>query len=297
MIANNNPSRIGRIKHAAHSFIALAFLFVPLLTAGLFLYNTGAGSLSAWSERGPNEEIAACKVTSDDAVLFDEPIISFTFDDGWSSMADNAAPILCDYKVASTQYVMTGELGNSAYMSPAQMDAMHTAGHEIASHSITHMDLGKASEGDVVRELEASKTALAKMGLIDPNNVSFAYPYGSHSELSDRIGKEHYASLRTTGSGEFDPSYVNTRENFDKYRIKSFTISNDTSIEEFRKFIDYTKQTNGWYVLALHQVDDSAETYSITSEQLRSLLDVTREEGVKIMTMRDALETYDGDNS
>ena len=295
MSATNNPSIFGRIKHGAHSLIALAFLFLPLVMTGLFLYNTGAGSLAAWSERSPNEQLASCKVVSRDAELFKEPVVSVTFDDGWRSVAETAAPLLCEYGVASTQYVLTGDMTNATYMSPAQVIAMHDAGHEIASHSITHMALGEAPENDVRRELESSRNTLLRMGVADADTINFAYPYGSRSETSDRIGLENYNSLRGTFGGAFDPGKLNVREGFDPKHIASYTIENDVDADTFRSILKYVKQTNGWLILALHQVDDSGQTYAITDDQLKMLLETLRDEGIKTMTVRDALESYRGD--
>lgn len=292
MIAKNSPPTIGRIKEGAHSLIALAFLFVPLVMTGLFLFNLGANTTAAWAETIPNNKIAACEVTSQEAVLFEEAIVSVTFDDGWKSVADNAAPILCEYRIPTTQYVITGNLTSSAYMSAAQLDAMNLAGHEIASHSITHMDFGKAGVDDITREFETSKQTLVKMGLAEDGAVNFAYPYGSTSALSDMIGKQHYTSMRDTLTGKFYPGLVNVREGYDPYKIIGYTVEHDTDIADIRKALQYAKQHNGWFILSLHQIDDSDTNYSISSDMFREILKTIMDENVKTMTVRDALATY-----
>jgi peptidoglycan/xylan/chitin deacetylase (PgdA/CDA1 family) len=293
MIAKNSLATMGRIKEGAHSLIALAFLFVPLVMTGLFLFNLGANTTAAWAETIPNNKIATCEVTSQEGVLFEEAIVSVTFDDGWKSVADNAAPILCEYRIPTTQYVITGNLTSSAYMSAAQLDAFNLAGHEIASHSVSHMDFGKANAIDAAREFESSKNTLVKMGLAEEGAVNFAYPYGSTSEMSDNIGKQYYTSMRDTLTGKFSPSIVNTRDGYDPYKIIGYTVENDTDIADIRKALQYAKQHKGWFILSLHQIDDTDTDYSISSEMFRSILKTIMDENVKTMTVRDALATYE----
>lgn len=292
MNAKKSSTTIGRIKEGAHSLIALAFLFVPLVMTGIFLFNIGASTAAAWVETIPNNKIAACKVVSQEAVLFEEAIVSVTFDDGWRSVAENAAPILCEYRIPTTQYVITGNLTSSAYMSAGQLDALNLAGHEIASHSISHMDFGKANAADATREFEISKDTLINMGLAEEGSVNFAYPYGSTSAVSDAIGKQHYTSMRDTLTGKFSPKLVNTREGYDPYKIIGYTVEHDTDVADIQKALQYAKKHNGWFILSLHQIDDTDTDYSITREKFRAILKIIMDENVKTMTIRDALATY-----
>ena len=77
---------------------------------------------------------------------FNEPLVSVTFDDGWLSAHDTALPIMKQYKVVSTQYIVTGILSTKGYETPSDVYDFRNAGHEIASHTLSHPDLTKVND-------------------------------------------------------------------------------------------------------------------------------------------------------
>jgi peptidoglycan/xylan/chitin deacetylase (PgdA/CDA1 family) len=57
-------------------------------------------------------------------VLFGQPLLSVTFDDGWESVYTQAMPILQRDGIRTTQYVLSGTEKDPLYMSWAQIGAM-----------------------------------------------------------------------------------------------------------------------------------------------------------------------------
>lgn len=109
-----------------------------------------------------------------------------TTDDGFSSVATIAAPILKRYSVPSVAFITTGLLGtagvepNDPYMTWEQLARLPESGITIGSHAHEHRSLGKLPLDDARREGERSK-ALIKQNLgIDID--TFAYPYGMRQD-------------------------------------------------------------------------------------------------------------------
>lgn len=114
--------------------------------------------------------------------------VAVTFDDGHACLHDLAMPIMQRHGVRSTLFAISGYLGGSstydagfgtaarAMMSADQLRAMHAAGHEIGSHTVSHPDLRTLSPDALRTELAASRRDLEH--LIGAPVNAFAYPHG-----------------------------------------------------------------------------------------------------------------------
>jgi len=116
--------------------------------------------------------------------------VAITFDDGFASVAREAAPILERLGYPATVFAVVGHLGgtNDWPTQPAQvprrplLDAeelrsLAGTGWEIGSHGLSHRPLGKADAAGVESELRDSRARLAE--LTGGTITSFAFPYGS----------------------------------------------------------------------------------------------------------------------
>lgn len=108
-----------------------------------------------------------------------------TFDDGWRSSLTTALPLLAGVGVRATFFVtpglwgaqhpdVAGEAGRLLDESEAR--ALHAAGMELGSHTLSHPDLRLLDDAELRRELEESKRSLE--GLTGELCSVFAYPYG-----------------------------------------------------------------------------------------------------------------------
>jgi peptidoglycan/xylan/chitin deacetylase (PgdA/CDA1 family) len=227
--------------------------------------------------------------------LFQEPIISITFDDGWESIYTEAAPLLTRYGVRSTQYVIGGVQGNMAYMNLEQVKHLQNSGQEIACHTMTHPDLTTLSNDSLVHELHDCQTVLSKdLGLIR----EFASPYGHSDTRTLPVIKQYYRSHRNTdgditnGVNQFD---VNTPAQFDTYNIIGVTIRHDTTVEQLKAAVAYAKANNGWLVLTYHQADDeTGSTFAVDHNSLQEQLAYLAGTDVKIAPMGQVLDSYNG---
>ena len=119
-----------------------------------------------------------------------ERSLLLTFDDGYRSLLDSAAPVLAKLGIPAVVCVVTGQLGgHNAWdaasgatalplLTAAQLKTLGEAGWEIAAHTHTHAHLTSLSGARLREELTRPRDTLAALGLRPPRVL--AYPHGEH---------------------------------------------------------------------------------------------------------------------
>jgi peptidoglycan/xylan/chitin deacetylase (PgdA/CDA1 family) len=126
--------------------------------------------------------------------------IALTFDDGYREQLV-IARYLARRGIKATFFVITGlrEFMGRELLGPSEIKEIASMGHEIGSHTVTHIDMTRAPEDVMYRELVESKRYLSE--LLNDEVASFAYPYGPHSEAAARLARQVYRVVRTTYVG------------------------------------------------------------------------------------------------
>lgn len=134
--------------------------------------------------------------------------VALSFDDGYASVHDLAAPILQSHGAVGTVYVTTGRMGDSTrhasdeslghypgetFMLWDEIVALHRAGWTVGSHGVEHLDLTAVPTAAAERELRDSKARLeVRLGVACRH---FAYTWGKYSEiLQGLVEQAGYAS-------------------------------------------------------------------------------------------------------
>lgn len=131
-----------------------------------------------------------------------KPVI-LTFDDGYIDFYLNAYPILSKYGLSATEFVITGRVGTSGYLSWGQIDEMKRSGRIIfGSHSVNHVALASLAYDKLIFELTESKKELeSRLGY--PVNF-LAYPYGSfNNTVIGATQKAGYVGAVSTVAGVY----------------------------------------------------------------------------------------------
>ncbi|MDX1456079.1 MAG: polysaccharide deacetylase family protein [Marinobacter sp.] len=140
-------------------------------------------------ESGPYEVVALDQATRAalGGHLANREQIAFTFDDAYSSVLTNAAPLLLERGWPFTVFVNTDAVGRAGYMSWEELSELaENPGVLIANHSADHGHLtrqpGESREAWLTRatgSLDRAQAALeTQLGNVTP---LFAYPYGEFS--------------------------------------------------------------------------------------------------------------------
>jgi peptidoglycan/xylan/chitin deacetylase (PgdA/CDA1 family) len=110
-----------------------------------------------------------------------KPIV-ITFDDGYHDVFTNAYPLLEEYGLVGTFFIITSlaDEGREGYLSWAEIKALHAAGMEIGSHTYTHPDLRGQPYDYVVWQVLGSKEAI-EARTKEPVRL-FSYPSGRYDQ-------------------------------------------------------------------------------------------------------------------
>jgi peptidoglycan/xylan/chitin deacetylase (PgdA/CDA1 family) len=107
-----------------------------------------------------------------------KPVV-ITLDDGYRDLYTTAYPILAAHGFKAVAYIVSSFVGQSRYVSADQILEMDRGGIQIASHTVNHANLARASYGSIMYELVESKRSLER--LVGHPVVDFAYPSGKFS--------------------------------------------------------------------------------------------------------------------
>jgi oligosaccharide reducing-end xylanase len=184
--------------------------------------------------------------------------ISYTFDDGCSNQFAIAIPMFNEFDYKLTLFTITGASPNWTNLRNAA-----AAGHEVASHTVTHPTLTPSNE---VAELSNSKSAI-EANVPSQKCVTIAYPMCVPSTQS--VTATYYIAGRIC-SGSIE---VNTPLNF--YQISSIGCGSAGSIKtaaDFNTKFANTASSKGWCVFLIHGIDSDGGYSPLSSTVLRSSL-------------------------
>jgi peptidoglycan/xylan/chitin deacetylase (PgdA/CDA1 family) len=143
----------------------------------------------------------------------DSPSVVITFDDGFASVVESAAPLVVERGLPATVFCVAGYLGGTSrwpssrrggfqapLASAAQLVTLAEAGIEIGCHGFSHAPLVGDSESELQRELVESKVILEQQTCAPV--TSFAYPYGAGpSPAARELTARTYDAACTTRLG------------------------------------------------------------------------------------------------
>ncbi|WP_247829021.1 polysaccharide deacetylase family protein [Arthrobacter antioxidans] len=232
-------------------------------------------------------------ITKPGPLRWDEPMVSITFDDGWESVYDRALPLLDKHGFRSTQYVNPSSLETPNFMTAAQVRELDQAGHEIAAHSYSHVDLTSINAERLEEEMRRNEEALNDAGLGTDN---LAPPFGRSDPQVDWYAGQYFKTVRGTDVG------INTRQNIDPSDLKVFYVTDETAPEQLREALAETDRVNGWLILVYHQIatpestgtqdDDTivADQSTVTSDVLAAQLQLVDDSGIDVQTVSQAFD-------
>jgi len=198
---------------------------------------------------------------------FSNAAASVTFDDGTYDQYAVAFPLLEEMGIKGTFYLATSLIDQGYWndkgvtrkmMSWIQASRIAAAGHEIGSHSMSHIDL--TIEGiDLQMELKGSRDYIEKQ-LPDVKVQSFCWPHWRETANAVQTASDYYISGRS-GNGIIE--YYLTRKGGipsdppgNMYTVNALGFLNSHKERDWKAVIDSTYDRGSWFVSSYHGLDD-----------------------------------------
>jgi len=168
--------------------------------------------------------------------------VTFTFDDNLESHYELIGPLLESYNFRGSFFVNPGRTGD-LYPTWEPVKEGHrqlaSNGHEIGSHSWTHLDLTDPAL-DMVMIREEIEKPIQQLTLdIGRKPVSFVHPFNLTNSMVDSIVFEYYRFSRMSSIYDIED------------RIWMDLLSSTTA-EEIQTYLDWACQQGKWLIVAGH---------------------------------------------
>ncbi len=117
-----------------------------------------------------------------------EVFVSLTFDDGWRSAIERAYPLLEEYALPATFYIISDRINEAhpEYMDAKDLRVLVSHGHELGVHTRSHKHLPELSDKEIWYEITQGLEDLRALGF-EPQ--TFAYPYGEWNPYCSEAGQ------------------------------------------------------------------------------------------------------------
>jgi peptidoglycan/xylan/chitin deacetylase (PgdA/CDA1 family) len=250
------------------------------------------------------------------AAPFNKGIVTFAFDDGWTSQFTSGVPALNTRNLKGSFYIITDAMNHpqDGYATSSTLLAAQAQGHELGSHTVTHCNLatGLCPDGPVPnapdaltaqQEFANSRAALLAIGATPVQTL--VYPYGAYLPAqTSLLASSSYIGARTVQDG------FNNKAS-DVYTLKTKIIDRGVTaanISQVQGWIDTAIQNHEWLILTFHQIEnasvisakniDGATTPQFFSQIVTYVADKRDANQVMVKTMGDVLtHCMDADES
>lgn len=176
--------------------------------------------------------------------------VALTFDDGFASVADGAAPVLLQKSAPATLFLTTGWMGrdNGWPSQPAdaqrvpmmnwdEVATLAASGWSIEAHTVNHPDLRTLDDQELETEFCQPLDEIEEHCGRRPSVI--AYPYGYFDDRVVERAGSHYRFGLTTCLGEFQdrPSDPMKIPRLDVYYLRSPRVHRRFGRPDFRLYM------------------------------------------------------------
>ena len=227
--------------------------------------------------------------TTQNVISSEDPIV-ITFDDGFESTYSIAFPIMQQYGIKGTVYVVPSWIGSPGYLTLAELNILHNAGWTIANHSWDHQPLPTLTTQQITTEIQSTIDWLNQNGFAD-GAYYLAYPYGQYNDNVVQVASSlGIKTARTVDWGTIDPDGTvypyETQVNY--LELPIILIRNDTSRSDWQSELDKSIAQKGTSIFLIHDIIATGTPTvleTITEDTFKTIMAYIHETGVKTETI------------
>jgi peptidoglycan/xylan/chitin deacetylase (PgdA/CDA1 family) len=214
------------------------------------------------------------------------PIVSFTFDDFPRSALTVGGEILRSHGVRGTYYAAPGMMDISNHLGnqfgASDLDKLLRDGHELASHTFSHVSCRSVSAERFRRDVEQGRRAIEQItGQSDSGN--FAFPFGQITLKAKRVVGQDVASSRGIMGG-FNGPVVD----LNMLRANSL-YGGQSNRANVRELIVENERRQSWLIFYTHDVSPTPSPFGCTPELLEFAVSFASQSCARVSTIAEVL--------
>lgn len=211
-------------------------------------------------------------------LALERPMVTFSFDDAPVTATEAGAALLEARGLRGTFYVSAGLAGREGpmgrYAGADDARRLAAAGHEIACHTFSHLDCGKAGAAQIAMDVARNGEALAAWGI---NPMNFAYPYGDVSLQAKQTLGGRYATLRALHKGV-------VTDGCDANQLPAVGVEGPDGEALALRWLERAEAEAGWLILYTHDVAERPSEWGCTPAALERLIDRALKDDFEVVT-------------
>jgi peptidoglycan/xylan/chitin deacetylase (PgdA/CDA1 family) len=213
------------------------------------------------------------------------PIVSFTFDDFPRTAFLTGGSILQRFGLRGTYYTALGMMNTvnecGEQFHSEDIDSLLENGHELASHTYSHVSCRKLSCAAFSREVELGRKAIEEISGSDSGN--FAYPFGHITLAAKRTLGPRLVSSRSVIPGLNGPE-------IDLNLLRANSLYGGLeACSRAEALVAENARMKSWLIFYTHDVRPNPSPYGCLPTLLEAVVAFSVRSGSRIMTVREAL--------
>jgi len=223
------------------------------------------------------------------AVNLDTPLVSISFDDFPITAITHGSDVMEQYGWRATFYTCAGLEGITNHHGPhftaEHLRALDAKGHEIAGHTLDHLDCSTLPNAAVLSQIVKNKTRLHEMGVTQSID-GFAYPFGAASAPLKKLLSQKFDAIRGIQTGAH-------KRRADLNELRSCGVYSRT-IDSVIERINALPASPAWLTLFTHDICETPSPWGCTPSEFIRVLDAIAASRAQVLPVRDAVNFLRG---
>lgn len=208
-----------------------------------------------------------------------QSMVSFVDDDCRSDVYTVLFPLIKTLDIPYTLACPTGNIGDSQYITEAQLKEMYNYGLSIACHTVNQTNMDTVDRDQLRLILEQSLEDLAGWGINDVR--TYAYCQGKYTVDNIQVVKEFFDAGFLTDKGINQIPY----ESYYLRRVGLFPSTGSFTLAQAKEYVDELAGSGGWLIFMTHCYTDT-----FSSSELSELVNYVKGKSIEIVDVNEALD-------